>query len=75
MFIPLQRIFMLFTLYFAPFCTAFSTILPCILHQNALHFAPKRVAFSTKTHCVLRHITVDLAVNTPKNDVNGGLLT
>ena len=29
--------------------TAFSTILPCVLHQNALHLAPKRVAFSGKT--------------------------
>ena len=27
---------------------AFSGILQCILHQNALHFAPKRSAFSSK---------------------------
>ena len=31
------------------FCLAFSAILPCVLHQNAVHFAPKRSAFCTKT--------------------------
>ncbi|OFQ09211.1 hypothetical protein HMPREF2955_02605 [Prevotella sp. HMSC073D09] len=35
------------------FCIAFSTILPCVLHQNALHFAPFYLAFSTKTQCIL----------------------
>ena len=34
------------------FCLVFSTILPCVLHQNALHLAPKRTAFSIKTHCI-----------------------
>ena len=34
------------------FRLAFSTILHCILHQNALYFAPKRLAFSTKTPCI-----------------------
>ena len=34
------------------FCIAFSTILPCVLHQNALHFAPFYLAFSTKTQCI-----------------------
>ena len=34
------------------FCLAFSTILPCVLHQNAVHLAPKRIVFSPKTHCV-----------------------
>jgi len=34
------------------FCLAFSAILPCVLHQNALHLAAKRTAFSTKTHCI-----------------------
>ncbi|WP_083317659.1 hypothetical protein, partial [Prevotella sp. HMSC073D09] len=34
------------------FCTAFSTFLPCILHQNALHFAPKRIAFCTILHYI-----------------------
>ncbi len=34
------------------FRLAFSSILPCILHQNALRLAPKRTAFSTKMHCV-----------------------
>ena len=36
------------------FRLAFSGILPCVLHQNALHLAPKHLAFSTKTHCILR---------------------
>jgi len=31
---------------------AFSTILPGVLHQNAVHFAPKRSAFSSKTQCI-----------------------
>jgi len=48
--------FMLFTLHLVPFCPAFSTILHCVLHQNALHFAPKRTAFSGILHCVLRQI-------------------
>jgi len=34
------------------FCLAFSTILPCVLHQNAVRFAPKRGVFSTKTQCI-----------------------
>jgi len=34
------------------FYLAFSAILPCVLHQNALHLAAKRIAFSTKTHCI-----------------------
>ena len=32
--------------------TAFSTKMPCVLHQNTLHLAPKRTAFSTKTHSI-----------------------
>ena len=38
------------TTYFYAFRLAFCSILPCVLHQNALHLAPKRIAFSTKTH-------------------------
>ncbi len=34
------------------FRLAFSGILPCVLHQNALHLASKHLAFSTKTHCI-----------------------
>ena len=34
------------------FCRAFSAILPCVLHQNALHLAAKRTAFCTKTQCI-----------------------
>ena len=36
------------------FRLAFSSILPCVLHPNALHLAQKHLAFSTKTHCILR---------------------
>ena len=39
---------MLFVLYLAPFCTAFSTILPCVLHQNAMRFAPYCTIFGHK---------------------------
>ena len=34
--------------HFYAFRLAFSTILPCILHQNALHLAAKRTAFCSK---------------------------
>jgi len=34
------------------FCLVFSTILPCVLHQNAVHFVPKRGVFCTKTQCI-----------------------
>ena len=43
---------MLFVLRFAPFSTAFCTILACVLHQNALHFAAKRIGFSGILHCI-----------------------
>ena len=45
---------MLFISHFAANRTTFSSISPCIQHQNALHLAPKRTAFSTKTHCIQR---------------------
>jgi len=41
-----------FYLAFSTFCLAFSTISPCVLHQNAVDLAPKRSAFSTKTQCI-----------------------
>ena len=41
-----------FISHLAAFCVAFSTKIPCVLHQNALHLASKRTAFSTKTRCV-----------------------
>jgi len=41
----------------APKRTAFSTISPCILYQNALHLAAYCTAFSTKTHYILLQIT------------------
>ena len=54
--------------------TAFSTILPCVLHQNALYFAPKRTAFSTKTQAILHQNAPHLAANYPKSGVNDALL-
>ena len=60
--------------HFYAFRLAFSTILPCILHQNALHLAPKRTAFSGILHCVLQQIAVHLAANSPKCGANGGFL-
>ena len=51
-FMVLKGFIYTFVVDFYTFRLAFSTILHCILHQNALHFAPKHLAFSTKTHCV-----------------------
>ena len=47
---------------FAPFYAAFSTILPCVLHQNALYFAPKRTAFSGILHHILPKIAPNLVL-------------
>ena len=52
---------------------AVSTILPSVLHQNAVHFAPKRSAFSTKTQCILHQNAVHLAAKRPKRGANSGL--
>ena len=46
--------------------TAFSTILPCVLHQNALHLAPKRIAFRGKTQVILHQNAPHLAANDPQ---------
>ena len=54
-------LFIPFAVDFYAFRLAFSTISPCIQHQNALHLASKRKAFSTKTHCVLHHIALHFA--------------
>ena len=70
----LLRIFMPFASRLAPFCTAFSTILPCVLHQNALHLASKRTLFCTKMHRVLHHIALYFAINGPKVGANGDFL-
>ena len=48
----MQWIFMLFISHLAAFCTTFSSILVCVLHQNALRFGAKRSAFSSILHCV-----------------------
>ena len=46
-----------FALHLAPKRTAFSTILPCVLHQNALRLAAYCTAFSIKSHCILLQMT------------------
>ena len=51
-FMALKGFIYTFVVDFYAFRLTFSTILHCILYQNALYFAPKRTAFSTKTHCV-----------------------
>ncbi|OFQ19226.1 hypothetical protein HMPREF2955_09535 [Prevotella sp. HMSC073D09] len=50
-FMVLKGFIYTFVVDFYAFRLAFSTILHCILHQNALYFAPKRLAFSGKTQC------------------------
>ena len=65
-------IFMFFVCHLTAFYTAFSTKIPCILHQNALHLAPKRTAFSGILHCVLQQIAVHLAANSPKMGASDG---
>ena len=70
----LQWIFMLFASHLAANSTAFSSILPCVLHQNALHLAAKRKAFSTKTHAIMHQNALNFAENSPERGANGGLL-
>ena len=65
---------MLFASHLAANSTAFSSILPCVLHQNALHLAAKRKAFSTKTHAIMHQNALNLAANSPERGANGGLL-
>ena len=60
---------MLFVLCLAAKRTAFSTILRCVLHQNALHLAAKRTAFSGILHYVLHQIALHFAANGPKSGV------
>jgi len=57
---------MLFALHLAAKRTAFSTILPCVLHQNAVRLAAFYLVFSTKTQCILLHIALHFAANDPK---------
>ena len=66
--------FMLFVSHLAANSTAFSSILPCVLHQNALHLAAKRKAFSIKTHAILHQNALNFAANSPERGANGGLL-
>ena len=56
------------------FHLAFSSILHCVLHQNAPYLAPKRTSFCTKTHAVLHQNARHLAANCPKRGANGGFL-
>ena len=65
---------MLFVSHLAANCTAFSSILPCVLHQNALHLASKRKAFSIKTHAILHQNALNFAANSPEWGTKGGLL-
>ena len=65
---------MLFVSHLAANCPAFSSILPYVLHQNALHLASKRKAFSIKTHVILHQNPLNLAANSPERGANGGLL-
>ena len=65
---------MLFASHLAANRTAFSTILPCVLHQNALHLAAKRKAFSIKTHAILHQNALHLAANSSERGANGDLL-
>ena len=51
-FMVLKGFIYTFVVDFYAFRLAFSTILHCILYQNALYFAPKRTAFSGKTQCI-----------------------
>ena len=60
-----------FSLRLAAFCTAFCTISPCVLHQNAVYLAPKRIAFSTKTHAILHQNALNFATNSPKVGADG----
>ena len=50
-FMALKGFIYTFVVDFYAFRLTFSTILHCILYQNALYFAPKRLAFSGKTQC------------------------
>ena len=59
--ITLKDIIYTITMYFYSFRLAFSSILHCIQHQNALRLAPKRIAFSTKTHCIQHQNALHLA--------------
>ena len=63
--VVVKGLFIPVTVDFYAFYLAFSSILPCVLQQNALHLAPKRTAFSTKLHCVLHQIALQLAAYCP----------
>ena len=63
---------MLFVLRLAAFCTSFSSILPCVLQQNALHLAPKRSAFSGILYSVQYQNALLFAANGPKTGAKGG---
>ena len=62
---------MLPVLHLATKRTAFSTILPCVFHQNTLHLAAKRTAFSGILQCIKHQIALHLAANNQKNGANG----
>jgi len=51
---------MLFVLQLAANRTAFSSISPCVLVQNARHLAPKRSAFSGILHSIWGQIALKM---------------
>ena len=65
---------MLFSSHLAAKNTAFSSILPCVQHQNALHLAPKRIAFSGILHCIQHQNALHFAANGPKSGASCGFM-
>ena len=59
-FMALKGFIYTFVVDFYAFRLAFSTILQCILHQNALRLAAKRIVFSSKLHYVLLKIAQNM---------------
>ena len=49
------------SVHFYAFSLVFSSIKPCVQHQNALHLAAYCIAFSGKTHCVQVQIALHFA--------------
>ena len=61
-------------MYFYAFHLAFSTILPCVLHQNALCLAAYCTAFCSKTHYIQQQNARHFAGKGPKTGTNSTLL-
>ena len=65
---------MLFCSHFAPFRTAFCTILHYIQHHFALHLAAKRIAFSGILHRILQQIAPKMVQMTASLNKNTSCL-